>query len=133
MSWFEIHPCPAPRQVRSDKWDPRPAVVRYRAFRDKVRALGVQIPASGVVAIRFEIAVPPSWSDVRKARAIGQPHQQRPDLDNLVKSLLDACLKKDAHVWSTASVKVWGRTGRIWIGNPDDFVPAQAGELPTLH
>ncbi|AIV30125.1 endodeoxyribonuclease RusA [Enterobacter cloacae] len=45
----------------------------------------------------------------------GQPHQQKPDLDNLKKSLLDALFEDDSHIWDARTSKVWGETGMIII------------------
>ncbi|WP_336242107.1 RusA family crossover junction endodeoxyribonuclease [Enterobacter cloacae] len=45
----------------------------------------------------------------------GQPHQQKPDLDNLKKSLLDALFEDDSHIWDARTSKVWGEIGMIII------------------
>ena len=42
-----------------------------------------------MVTIYCYFALPPSWSRKRKAEMLHQPHAQLPDLDNLVKSVLD--------------------------------------------
>lgn len=107
--FYLIAPVPAPRQVRSDKWKPRPAVIAYRAFRDQVRAVGIRIPPR--VGILFELEVPASWSKRRKAETIGEPHGSTPDLDNLVKSLLDSAESSDAYVHEIHASKVWAAPG----------------------
>lgn len=37
---YPIVPVPKPRMTQRDKWQKRPAVMRYRAFCDEVRAKG---------------------------------------------------------------------------------------------
>ena len=46
-----------------------------------------------------------------------QPHQQTPDLDNLVKALLDSLPfeKGDAHVHYVVKNKIWSDVGGIMI------------------
>jgi len=45
----------------------------------------------------------------------GQPHQVRPDKDNLEKSLLDAVFSEDCTVWDSRVTKLWGEAGAIII------------------
>ncbi|MDR9934857.1 RusA family crossover junction endodeoxyribonuclease, partial [Enterobacter cloacae] len=53
----------------------------------------------------------------KKTRAAmdGQPQQQKPDLDNLPKALLDALFEDDAPIWDARASKIWGETGMIMI------------------
>ncbi len=78
-------PVPKPRQTRSDKWKERPCVMRYRAFADEVRAARATVKNGD--SITFILP-----TNVRKRH--GQPHEMRPDLDNLLKALMDAVLKE---------------------------------------
>lgn len=63
------------------------------------------------VDITSVFAIPKSWSKKRKLAADGQPHISRPDLDNLVKSVLDGlngvAFADDALVHSVSCRKVW--------------------------
>jgi len=113
---YIIDPCPAPRQVRSDKWKPRPMVVRYRAFRDHVRLLSIWV-ANGAEII-FYVKMPKSWSEKKKKERVGKPHKQTPDLDNYLKALLDAVFESDSHIWDIKLKKVWAYVGAIEIRNP---------------
>lgn len=113
MTTYNITPVPAPRQVRSDKWAPRPMVVRYRAFKDEVRAQRVDLP--DCCFVRFTLPMPTSWSRKRKIDMCGQPHKQRPDLDNLFKALADAVHVEDSHIANAHMVKVWGHNGSIEV------------------
>lgn len=63
----------------------------------------------------FVMPMPPSWSARRKAAMAGQPHQQRPDLSNLEKSVEDALVPNDERLFSNRGVKVWGTAGKVVI------------------
>lgn len=112
MNW-PITPVPAPRQVRKDAWNPSDAVCRYRAFRDEVRLRRVTLEAGDHV--EFVLAMPRSWSKRKRAEMDGQPHTQRPDLDNLWKALGDAIHGEDAHIHTMSANKVWGEAGCIRV------------------
>lgn len=111
---YPIIPCPKPRQSRSDRWRQRPAVLRYRAFADEVRAARVEIPESGATVI-FRIPMPPSWSMKKRQKMDGMPHKQKPDADNLLKAALDAVYASDAHVWDIRVIKLWADEGSIEV------------------
>ncbi|MES0444989.1 MAG: RusA family crossover junction endodeoxyribonuclease, partial [Desulfobacterales bacterium] len=44
-----------------------------------------------------------------------EPHQQKPDIDNLLKSLMDAIMKEDCAVWDIHPIKRWAREGAIEV------------------
>lgn len=108
---YPIPPVPAPRQNVRSRFNPqkRKMIERYHAFRDLVRVLKVDIPDS--CCLRFEMPVPKSGR-----HRVGFPHQQRPDLDNLVKGLLDAVFSEDAQVHRILAEKVWAMKGAIVVG-----------------
>lgn len=111
---YHIKPCPSPRQNRSDKWKKRPAVLRYRAFRDEIRLNKVHINPFGDHII-FYIPMPKSWSYKKKLEMEGKPHRQKPDLDNLLKALLDAVFEEDCMIWDIHTTKYWHERGMIII------------------
>ena len=43
----------------------------------------------------------------------GQPHQVRPDLDNLIKAWCDALYQEDSVIWSIHATKFWSYKGSI--------------------
>ena len=43
-----------------------------------------------VIAMAFTMPIPQSYSNKKKKELEGQPHTKKPDLDNLVKAVLDA-------------------------------------------
>jgi Holliday junction resolvase RusA-like endonuclease len=109
---FIITPVTKPRQTRADKWKQRPCVMRYRAFADAVRQVGVEIKVSGE-HVEFHLPMPKSWSKKKHAEMLGKPHQQTPDVDNLLKALMDAVHKDDCHIWDIRASKVWSDIGMI--------------------
>ncbi len=109
---YQITPVPKPRQTQSDKWNKRPSVMRYRAFADEVRLSKIVIPESGL-HITFVLPMPDSWSKKKQDRMEGEAHQQKPDLDNLIKALLDALFHDDSHIWDFRVTKTWGVEGAI--------------------
>ncbi len=44
-----------------------------------------------------------------------QPHQSRPDKDNLEKAVQDALCKEDNYIWDSRVTKVWSQTPGIEI------------------
>jgi len=115
---YNITPMGKPRMTRADKWKKRPEVLRYRAFCDHVRLLGVELPEAGA-HITFILPMPPSWSKKKRQEMTGKPHQQKPDKDNLEKALMDAIYADDAHIWDSRVTKRWGEEGQIVIGEID--------------
>lgn len=110
---YEITPMGKPRMTQRDKWKKRPCVVRYRAFKDACREAGVSV--GDVLDVVFVLPMPKSWSKKKKAEMVSQPHQQKPDLDNLEKALMDAVLAEDSNVWKIRSEKIWGVNGAMLI------------------
>ena len=120
---YPITPVAKPRMTQSDKWKKRASVLKYRAFCDECRYRMGALDLNHK-SIVFIMPMPKSWSNKRKASMIGAPHQQRPDLSNLLKALEDALYSKkhtgreDAEVWRLAKLaKIWGEEGGIWVHN----------------
>lgn len=105
MTFYPVTPVPAPRMTQSDRWKERPCVMRYRHFCDHIRELGATLESGDTVV--FHMSKPQSWSMRRKIRMTGQPHTVKPDLDNLLKALMDALHKNDSHISSLHVSKVW--------------------------
>lgn len=112
---LDINPVPKCRMTQRDKRLPkRPCVARYHAFKDQIRLNCVEIPESGS-HITFCIPMPKSWPKKKKAEMLSKPHQNRPDADNLLKSILDAVHLEDCHIWDIRVSKIWSSEGRIII------------------
>jgi len=110
-----VDPLPKPRMTRSDKWKQRPCVVRYRDYKDAIRPYATDL--NSPVKITFHIAMPASWSKKKRESHDGQFHRQKPDIDNLLKGLMDAWLEEDQEVASVWIEKRWASMGSITISN----------------
>ena len=71
------------------------------------------------VMIAIEAPIPASWSRVKRAAAAGKPCAVKPDLDNVVKLLLDAvngiAFGDDRQVVSLAASKIYGHEPRTTV------------------
>lgn len=112
-----VTPMGKPRMTQRDKWKKRPVVLRYRDFCDELRAKTAGFPLTDALSLHFVLPMPKSWAKKKKLALINQPHQQRPDSDNLAKSVLDALFKEDSTVHTLHITKTWGDKGSITITN----------------
>lgn len=110
-------PVPKPRQTQSDKWKKRPCVTRYRAYADILKLVDnrlngklTKILDTGRVKIVFWLPIPKS----RKEQP-GDPHQVKPDADNLVKSVFDAICKNDSHIYDFRASKFYADRPGLYI------------------
>lgn len=115
-----IRPVPKPRLTQRDRWAKRPAVVRYYEFCDELRLLWGRREVPEALSITFIMPLPSSWSARKKLSMEGQPHKQRPDIDNLVKAFLDALCEDDSYVNELHAYKVWGSVGCIEVSLAED-------------
>ena len=103
-------PFPKPRMTAADRWKRRPVVLRYWEWCARVREAcerrGFLLPSSGL-RILFAVPMPESWSKKKRSQMNGQPHQQRPDVDNYVKAVFDALSEDDSHIWQFSAEKRW--------------------------
>ena len=123
VKYYEIIPCSKPRMTKRDKWKKRPVVLKYFAFRDECRLKGVQVPEAGAHVI-FHVPMPLSWTKKKRNDLFMKPHRQKPDIDNLVKGLLDAVYDDDSTVHDIRASKVWSKLGGISVatgGNADEL------------
>ncbi len=108
-----ITPVAKPRMTQCDKWKQRPVVMKYWAYKDECVGKGVSVPDK--VYICFMMPMPKTWSRAKRDEMYCQPHKQKPDLDNLIKGLLDAVLEDDSTVSEIHAKKLWGHSGAILI------------------
>ena len=111
---YHITPVAKPRMTRSDVWKKRDCVMKYRAFADECRLAKVRFKARDI-HITFILPMPKSWSKRKRDKYNGAPHLTTPDLDNLVKGLLDALYDNDSAIWDFRATKLWGEVGAIKI------------------
>jgi Holliday junction resolvase RusA-like endonuclease len=113
-----IDPVAKPRMTKRDKWAGRPVVERYFAYCNQLRILA---DAGGLtlrngMEITFYVPMPKSWTKAKRDAHRLQPHQQKPDLDNFAKAIIDALLPEDKHIWHIGALKkYWDDTGSIKI------------------
>jgi Holliday junction resolvase RusA-like endonuclease len=81
--------------------------------------------------VTFVLAMPDSWSKKKRALLDGQPHRQKPDIDNLLKFIMDALLPNgDECVHEISARKIWGVEGKVIIEQHDN-IEDQARIDPT--
>ena len=128
---YDVTPNTKPRATRADKWKQRPPVMRYRAYADELRRLGVEV-SPGCHHLVFVLPMPKSWSKKKKAAHLYQWHQATPDRDNLDKAVLDAVFKHkeggDQHVYDGRITKIWGEFGALLVG---EIAPPPMAEIIT--
>ncbi|MEM7016059.1 MAG: RusA family crossover junction endodeoxyribonuclease [Pseudomonadota bacterium] len=119
---FSITPVPKPRMTQRDKWltPARPAVAAYRGYCDEITMRHVSLPYSGA-HVTFNMPMPVSWTQRKREQMKHQPHQQTPDVDNLLKALLDAVFGQDSVIWDIRATKVWSECGSITIETDHEF------------
>ena len=61
--------------------------------------------------------MPSSWSKKKKVEMNFANHQQKPDIDNLLKALMDSLLEDDSKVYQLTANKIWSYDGRILVSN----------------
>ena len=121
---FDIDPVAKPRMTQRDRWKKRDCVNNYYGFKDLIvlqaNQKGLQSLPDSIEHLIFVIPMPESWSQKKKNEYEGSPHKQRPDLDNMLKSVQDCLCKEDKHIWQIKHLsKIWGKTGKILIGTKD--------------
>ncbi len=115
---YPITPVAKPRMTRRDKflYPPRKCVSQYRRFANTCRLQKVKLPFCGA-HVTFILPMPESWSEKKKKKFDGKPHQlkRKNDWDNLGKALSDAIYGEDSMIWDIHVTKRWGREGKIII------------------
>ena len=110
-----VDPMGAPRQTRRDAWRPSKAVLRYRKFKDELRAVCGKPPVPVRLELEFDVPMPRSWSRRKRQLMQGTPHRSRPDVDNMAKAVMDALWTEDGAVAELAARKRWSATGEVRV------------------
>lgn len=123
-----INPVPKPRMTRGDRWGKRKCVNRYWAYKDAINDLlkSGDIDPNLRWHVLFLVPMAPSWSNKKRSKYLGMPHQQTPDRDNLDKGFWDALMKQDCAVWSAWTEKRWSNIGGIVIR---EITPETIGDI----
>tara|TARA_R110002073_G_scaffold88016_2_gene208995 strand:+ start:7877 stop:8224 length:348 start_codon:yes stop_codon:yes gene_type:complete len=101
--------------TRADTWKKRPVVTNYWAYKDELNAAVKEfdIKVEDELFVEFYMPMPKSWSNKKKSELLSKPHQQKPDIDNLVKGVMDALFKEDSHVHTIYAKKTWAKEASI--------------------
>lgn len=101
-----------PRMTQRDKWKKRPVVLRYRAWCDAARAsVGCMEKTTLIYPVKMTVLIflscPASWSRKKQLEYNGRPHTGKPDVDNVVKGVMDALFTNDSFVFKVMAEKYW--------------------------
>ena len=121
---FDIDPVPCPRpSVRRDGRVYYKG--KYDQFKKNMAILLLKSKTAQVLSgplkmkVWFSMPIPKSWSQKKTGNQLGKLHAQRPDLDNLVKSVKDALQGKayhdDSQIADMWAEKRWKRRGGIRV------------------
>lgn len=112
---IKINPIGKPRMTQKDKWSKRPATQKYWAYKDllvaEAKRQGYEL--KNVLEAEYFIEMPSSWSKKKKLEMSLRPHQNKPDIDNIDKGIMDALLKDDSAVYKSHTSKYWAYEGAI--------------------
>lgn len=115
---FYVKPIGKPRMTRKDKWSKRKCVVEYWQYKDQIK---LQAKERGFAlkngsSYYFYIAMPASWSKKKRKEKLGKLHDQKPDLDNILKGFWDACTDDDSFLGHIKeSKKIWSEFNYIEV------------------
>lgn len=123
--WYPITPVAKPRMTRRDKWQHRPCVARYRAFKDCCRDAQVALPDAGGTVI-FCLPAPKSFSAKSRAQLDGTEHGKTPDIDNLLKAVMDATREHDSGISGISAHKIWSTVPGFAVIWPQPALDAKA-------
>lgn len=96
-----------PRMTRADVWKDREVVQRYWTMKDQltIEARKAQLTLPDEFGVTFYLPMPSTWSKKKQERMEGEVHQRKPDVDNLLKSLLDCLKPNDQSVHTLTHLK----------------------------
>ena len=97
-------PVGKPRQTQRDKWQKRPAVIRYRSWADEARLAAFGHPLKKVCLLKPTVLNIVAYFAHKTRRG---PHTMKPDADNITKAVKDALFINDEMVYREAIVKYW--------------------------
>lgn len=89
--------------------------LKYRDWKEKVSSLFCVDFDPISLDLVCSIKMPKSWSKKKKAEMNGKPHNQKPDIDNIGKAIMDACIKEDKAIYRFLGLKFWGYDNQICV------------------
>lgn len=122
---WDVTPVPKPRMTQRDKWlkPARKPVAQYHSYKKCLQAFSLRdkYVVTNPLSLIFVMPMPASWSKKKRLSMIGQPHTDKPDLDNLIKAFKDSLCENDSHIHTYDQMrKVWGTSGVVVIVNNND-------------
>jgi len=114
-----VPPNSKPRMTQADKWKGRQIVKKYYVFKDAVKLIcaSSKFVLGDNIEVIFYMQIPESMSKKKRLELDGTPHQKKPDIDNLLKAVMDSLLESDSNVHTVTAKKVWSLDPRIEITN----------------
>lgn len=98
-------------------------LIAYNDYKEAIRLLAeaqqFELPVCNF-HVKFFFPVSESWSKKKKSQKLNTPHDQKPDIDNLLKPVMDSLLsqkhgKNDTKVWDVRITKMWSEAPRIEV------------------
>ena len=114
---INLSPIGKPRMTRSDAWKKRECVLRYWDFKDKLNKQAGDFVLADSYSVLFCVPFPKSYPKKKMKSLFLKPHQEKPDLDNMVKAINDSFHKEDKHIYKTKSKKIWAYKPSIILIN----------------
>jgi Holliday junction resolvase RusA-like endonuclease len=114
--FIKCAPMGAPRQSSSDRWKQRPVVMRYRAYKDEIRRQVLeQVGEHGaddlskctMFTLSFYLPFPKSYGKNKRILLESSGHNEKPDIDNLIKGVFDTICEDDKHIKHVTASKYW--------------------------
>ena len=91
---------------------------KYNDYKSSISALVKQqrftIPEQNMHMI-FYMPVPKTWKEYKKKEMHMKLHQQKPDIDNLVKAVFDSVFTEDKYIADFRATKRWVNEPEGWI------------------
>jgi Holliday junction resolvase RusA-like endonuclease len=113
---LNITPLGKPRMTQRNRWYKPPALEKYWDYANEVKRLLPNYQLGTSLHIVFYLPIRKSYSKKKRAELLGKPHDQKPDIDNIVKGFMDA-VKSDDHDDKCVAIlhaeKYWAETGAI--------------------
>lgn len=105
--------------TKSDRWKQRPCVTEYFDFKDDIsrQAKKEGFVLSDKLMMQIEIQPPKSYSKKKTEAITGKPHDQKPDIDNIIKAVFDCLAKEDKTIHEIHVRKIWSTENKITIQN----------------
>jgi len=116
---LDVEPIGKPRLTQRDKWANRPCVTRYWEFKDAINLIcnSKNFKLADRFSIVFHVKMSKSWSKKKRAEKLGTEHDQKPDIDNMLKAVMDSLLDDDSKVCAVNMEKYWAEKGYVEIRN----------------